>query len=553
MTNREVVETLRAGMVCHQSDDLDAAEAHYRRVILLAPGQPDALNYLGLIVQQRGESEEAIGLLKRAVTARPGAPAFWNNLGSVLTESQRHREGIQAFREVLRLMPSHVHANYNLGLALLEVGDVMLAVSAFRLTVGLEPDDAEFWNSLGEALSRAQHLEEALEAFHTARRLDPEFAEPFNNIGLALLDQGDARSAAEHFREALRLSPGMPAALSNLTRTRRFERADRAVLDEMMMALENSALNERELAQLHFAIGKVHDDSAEYELAFEHYRAGNEVKARLSCFDEQRHVDLVRRTMAVFDAETIARLSKLGSTTDKPVFIVGMPRSGSTLVEQILASHPKMETAGELPNMTVLCHGMSAVLDVDDDYPECAIALNSSLSARFANDYLSALGGEANTVRVVDKMLTNFLYLGVINLLFPRAKVIYCRRDPRDVCLSNYFQLFEAGQFYSYRLDTLASYYRSCLRLMAHWKTVSTYSIHEVTYEDLVQRQEAVSRELIDFCGLPWNEACLEFHRSKRSVHTASNWQVRQKIYRRSVGRWKHYAGYLPESILDLP
>lgn len=553
MTGPSLIETLSAAMVCHRSGDIEEAELHYRRALSINPHEPEALYYLGLIVDQRGDSAQAIELLRCAVAVRTDDPARWNNLGNLLNESDQLAEAIKAYREAINLMPTHINANYNLGLALLKLGEADDAVAALRQTVELTPRDAECWNSLGEALIRAQSFEEALEAFRTAYRLDPQLAEACNNLGLALLDLGDSKSAIEHFHEALRLSPGMPEGLSNLARTRRFERSNRSELDEMMAALENPSLDERGKTLLHFAIGKVFDDCGDYEHAFEHYRAGNDLKAQRVNFDERCHAEFVKRTTAVFDTNMISRLARFGSDSETPVFIVGLPRSGSSLVEQIIASHPQAKGTGEIGYITEMCHRMGADLGVEEDYPECANLIDEPSAARFASGYLGVLGSvNPAALRVTDKMLTNFLFLGLINVLFPKAKIIHCRRDPRDVCLSNYFQLFGAGQFFSYRLDTIASYYHEFKRLMAHWNTAMTLTVHEVVYEDLVARQEEVSRELIAYCGLPWNDACLEFHRSKRAVHTASHWQVRQKIYHRSVGRWQHYERYLPESILAL-
>ena len=553
MTTPNVIETLRGAMSAHQSGDLTSAESLYREVIEADPRQTDALHYLGLILQQRGSVRDAIGLLKQAVEIRADDPACWNNLGNMLSETKRSLEAVGAYQEAVRLKPDHVNAIYNLGLVLLDTGDSQAAVKSIRRGLELEPNDAEMWNSLGEALTRAQSFDEALDAFQTAYRLAPDFAEACNNLGLAFLDRGESQTAIDHFHEALRLSPGMPEALANLARSRRFTVEDRDQLDVMARVLRSGSIDERGRALLHFSLGKVYDDCGEYDRAFEHYTSGNDLKAQQNRFDSQRHTDLVTRTVAAFSAESLGQFRGLGSDDKSPVFIIGMPRSGSSLVEQIVASHPNAVGVGEFGYLTELCHRLSSELATENDYPECVAAIDRAAATRLSQGYLDALRkGAKGAERVTDKMLTNFLYLGIIDVLFPKAKVIHCRRDARDVCLSNYFQLFGAGQFYSYGLDSIATYYRDYLRLMTHWSEVLTIEVNDVVYEELVHDQETVSRSLIDYCGLPWDDTCLSFHQTRRSVHTASNWQVRQRVYRGSVGRWRNYTKHLPESILSL-
>ena len=540
-------------MAAHQIGDLTTAEPLYRQVVELEPQQADALHYLGLILQQRGESAQAIELLKRALDARANNPECWSNLGNMLSEANRRLEAIDAYTQALRLRPSHVNTHYNLGLVLFDVGDFKAAVASIRRAINLSPDDAQMWNSLGEALTRAQSFDEAFDAFHTSYRLAPDFAEACNNLGLAYLDRGESQAANKLFREGLRLDPKLPEAWANLVRSRRYTAADKGELDAMLGLLEKGSLDARGCTLMHFSLGKAYDDCGDYDRAFTHYATGNDLKARECHFDLERHRDLVTRTIEVFDFDLFQQLRGLGANTEEPIFIIGMPRSGSSLVEQIVASHPQAAGVGEFSYMTELCHRLSEELASNVAYPECVGAIDVSTARRLSEGYVTALTERsAGAKRVADKMLSNFLYLGVIAVLFPNAKIIHCRRDARDISLSNYFQLFGAGQFYSYRLDGIASYYQEYSRLMKHWRKVLPIEIHEVVYEDLVQEQEEISRKLIQYCSLPWDDACLTYYQTHRSVHTASNWQVRQKVYKSSSARWKKYAQYLPESVLSL-
>jgi len=250
--------------------------------------------------------------------------------------------------------------------------------------------------------------------------------------------------------------------------------------------------------------------------------------------------------IATFGAEFFARTDRAGSQSELPVFIVGMPRSGTTLVEQILASHPMVHGAGELDYMRRIMQTLPERLGVQRPIPECAANIDTALAERIAEEHLQHLREHsASALRITDKTPSNFLRLGLIALLFPKARIIHCQRDPLDTCLSCYFLRFGQGQAFAYDLDDLGRYYRDCARLMEHWRRVLPSPLLEVPYEALVADQEGWSRRLIAFLGLDWDDRCLAFYRSERQVKTASVWQVRQPVYASSIGRWRRYAKHL--------
>jgi hypothetical protein len=281
-----------------------------------------------------------------------------------------------------------------------------------------------------------------------------------------------------------------------------------------------------------------------FDDAFEHFRQANELSG--AAFDSKRGVAATDRLIDTFSADFLAGRSGFGDPSERPIFIVGMPRSGTTLTEQIVASHPKICGAGELETMFHMVDAVPGLAGANKRYPECVRDLTQASARDLARRYLVELNRYSRTaVRITDKMPHNFDKLGLISLMFPRARIIHCRRDPIDTCLSCFMHEFHKQHTYNCDLASLGLYYREYERLMAHWRTALPIALFELRYEDLVADQEAVSRALIEFCGLPWDDRCLEFHRADRSVQTPSAWQVRQPIYTKSVERWRKYQRHL--------
>jgi hypothetical protein len=328
--------------------------------------------------------------------------------------------------------------------------------------------------------------------------------------------------------------------------------ADVARIEE---ALRRQTLPLRDRVNFHFALACLRDRAGDFDAAFRHCDLGNAAKRELfqrqgAAFQPEAHARFVDRLMAVFTPEYFQRTPSHGSPSDLPVFIVGMPRSGTTLVEQILASHPAVHGAGEIRHLQQFVAELPGRLGSAAPYPECLDHLDEETSRRLAEQYLEGLrqlGGDR--ARVTDKVPVNFHQLGLIVTLFPRAQILHCLRDSHDVCWSCYFQNFRDVPF-SCDLRVLGAYYRRYEELMAHWRKVLPVPILDVRYEELVRDLEKGCREILDFCRLPWDGACLSFHRTRRMVRTASNLQVRQPVYTGSVGYWRNYATHL-DPLLD--
>jgi tetratricopeptide (TPR) repeat protein len=376
-----------------------------------------------------------------------------------------------------------------------------------------------------------------------ALAIDAGNVEAHNNLGSALKSKGLFAEAALEYEAALAIEPDYALAIKNLADISKIQ-PDDPLIPRIEQLLRSESLPVERREQCHFALGKCFNDVGTYDKAFEQYRAGNEIKKERHSFDAGAYARETDRLMATFDRAFFEQRNSHGSNSERPIFIVGMPRSGTTLVEQIIASHPDVFGAGELPHFNRLVKNLPARLR-DAAYPECVAGIDPKTASQLADEYLGYLRSlSPDAPQVTDKLPQNFRHLGLITLLLPHARIISCRREPLDVCLSCYFQDFFAQPF-SHDLADIGRFYREYDRLMAHWISVLPLPILEVQYEDLVGDMEAVSRRMISFCGLNWDDACLAFHKHERPVQTASDWQVRQPIYRTSVERWRRYEKHL--------
>ncbi len=548
MPRDRITALFQAALSKHQAGDLVAAEQGYQRLLEVDRQHADALHHLGLLLKDRGDLEEAISLLTRAVASRPNDAVCHNNLANMLKEQGRATEAIVAYRAAVRCNPDYANAYFNLAGLLLDQAELQAAIECYRQVLRLSPEDAETWNGLGAALRRRQRLTEAMEAFHTALRINPDSLDAHNNLGLVLTQLGDLEAAAACYRKAIELDADYAPVYENLAKSRRFGAGDRDEIRRLQALAESSKLSESGRISLHFALGKMLDDCGMFEQAFGHYRTANVLRRKTKDFHREQCVTDVSHTIETFSGDFFKQRQGSGHPSELPVFIVGMPRSGTTLVEQIIASHPQVFGADELMHIGDIATALPGRLQTEMAYPGCVPMIDATLVRSLAEDYLGklrALGGDA--LRVSDKMPSNLFLLGLIALMFSRARIIHCRRDPLGVCLSIYFHHFVYGYDYAYDLTDIGVYYRQYRRLMRHWHRVLPIEICDVQYEELVANQESESRRLIDYCGLPWDDRCLAYHKNDRAVQSMSNWQVRQPIYTDSIRRWKHYEKHLDE------
>jgi protein O-GlcNAc transferase len=504
------------------------------------PQDVEVHSNLGSALRRAGRVDEAIASYRRALEISPGIAEVWNNLGNAQLDQGRFDDAVESFRRALGLKSNFAKPYNNLGNALRYLGRLDEAVAAYRRAVELDPDLAEAHNNLAIVLRMQNRPAEAESCCRRALKVDPELVAAIMLLAELHSDRGQFTAAEELFKRASALEPDSPEAWAGVAGLRRMTGADSDWLAGAQR-IAGKRLAPRREVPLRYALGKYFDDVTDYAQAFVNYRRANELaKVNLPAHDRRILEQSIDRMIQSYDRVWLsgARVNPLGN--ERPVFIVGMPRSGTTLAEQILASHDAVFGAGELPfwNTAASIYAASRSTGNDDD---------PSVLRGLADDYLSMLSDVSDGARrVVDKMPANFLYLGLIHAALPDARIIHMRRNPIDTCLSIYFQNFDALHPYANDLADLAHYHGEYLRLMEHWRlTLPPGTILEVPYEGLVEDPEGWSRRMLEFIALPWDPKCLDFHRTTRTVSTFSKWQARQKIVKSSVERWRHYQEFI--------
>jgi tetratricopeptide (TPR) repeat protein len=543
-----VAELVRRAAEMHRAGRLAEAESLYREALAAEPRNASLHNDLGVAQQDLGRLDAAERSFRAAAACDPTLvdPVF--NLGLLCLRGSRINEAVACLKRAVALDPDHGRAHALLAEILVRQGDAVEGGVAARRAAALRPDDFDLQRGLGKVLADLADWDGALACWDRALALRP--GDPATVAGKAAVlgNRGDVEAAYGLIEPLLAGDvPDPRAALVLGLHARRLGRQEEA-LERVERALGAPGLGWVDRKDLCFVAGRLHDALGHYEAAFARYAEGNRLAAEgleaVFVWPE------AERIIAAFGAARLAAMprasERAAAGAERVVFIVGMPRSGTTLVEQILASHPQVHGAGELHDVARMTASLPHLLKTRTPYPECAAGLTPEVADTLARWYLDRLGALApDAARVTDKMPQNFLHLGLIARCLPGARVIHCVRDPVDTCLSCYFQDFGGGHGYAYDLEELGRTYRDYRRLMAHWGRVLDLPLHTVAYEAMVAEPERESRALVDFCGLDWDPACLRFHESGRHVRTSSRDQVNRPIYRSSAGRRRHYERHL--------
>jgi len=498
---------LQQAISLHQAGHLPQAESLYRQILSVEPNHPQALNFLGILAHQLGKNKIGAELIGKALSHSPDYAQAHNNLGIILNDQ----------------------------------GKLEDAVTSYSRALALKSDYAEAYNNLGNTLRDQGKLREAFTSFQQALSLKPDFVEAYYNLGNVLGDQGKFDEAEIFLKKALSINPDYVRAFCSLSTIVKFTEVDDVIREMEDLYISKKELSDSDRIHLGFALGKVFEDLGDYDKSFSYILAANSLKRGSYEYSIQNDHVYIEKIKKTFVPDFFLSHHGLGNKDRTPIFILGMPRSGTTLVEQILASHPLVFGAGELLLLNSLikdiCTGPPTVC-----FPDCMLDLRSETFERMGLSYIEKIREYSSDAKyITDKMPHNFLYIGLIKIILPDAKIIHCTRNPMDNCYSIFKNHFSAHHEYAYDMAELGQYYNLYRDLMNHWEKVLPGFIYSLKYEELVTNQKHETKSLLDFCNLPWNESCLSFHKTKRVIITSSLKQVRQHINKDSVELWKKY------------
>jgi tetratricopeptide (TPR) repeat protein len=530
----------------------DEALEHYQRALLLRENYAEAYNNMAAILRDRDQVAEAEHAYRRAISLKRHYLEAYGNLASLLVEQDRGDEALRVLGDALEINSNHVPTLLQVARTQLSKGNYTQAEHACRLAIEQDPNSAEAHAVLGEVFHETDRFPEALASFETALTLKPDFSEANNYYGICLKSVGRLEEARDQLLKTLEMNPQAYGCYANLADMETFT-ADHPhfLAMEAIMREASDPMSERYMA-LHFGLGKAYEDLGDYDKAFSHFQTGATLKRATLNYQESEAFAFFDSIRDTFNADFFANRPFEGNPSSLPVFIIGMPRSGSTLVEQILSSHPQAYGAGEIKEFTRRLSGLRSRFPSLPKYPHIATKMNQAHYKIVADGYLDAMRNySAASSRVSDKLLTNYYFAGMLHVMFPNAKFIHTRRNPVDTCLSAYTKLFKDDMPHSYDFGELGRYYKKYEELMAHWdKMLPPGVMMTVVYEEIVENLETSARELLDFVGLTWDPACLSFHESSRPIKTASVVQVRKPVYKTSIEKWRRYGSRL-QPLLD--
>ena len=523
------------------------AEKRWTAALALRPDYAEVYSNLANLLNDQGEYDRAEGAARKALEINPRLADAYINLVGVETARHRHDEALRWLEALIAFAPNHPRALAARALTLKDLDRLDEALDTARRAVAAAPESPEGHNAVGQVFQAMGQFEPALAAYDRAATLPgPGQQDAIANRGTLYVEFGRKAEASKAFEEAAEAFPNSAGILCGQTDLRSFEPGD-PLIAKMQSMLAREGITVADRTTLHFGLGKAFLDIGDSEQAFRHYDEGNRLKRSTYAYDADADERWMASIAEVFSPEFLEAKAALGARSDAPIFVVGMPRSGTTLVEQILASHPMIHGAGELRRLHTLVDGIA-------DFPASAPNLSAAQLKALGEAYLAYVAPMAAGRRhVVDKMPSNFQLCGVIRLILPDAHIIHCRRDPVDTCLSCYTKLFAGEQAFTYNQTEVGRFHRAYQALTAHWRaTLPSSHFLEVDYEAVVENIEAETRRMLDFLGLPWDEACLRFHETERPVRTASVNQVRQPLYRTSAGRWRKHGAHLQPLIAAL-
>ena len=529
----------------HDFEKLDDAIAIYQEYLLLVPDDPEVLHWLGRICHDKKEYEQAIIYYQRALEKSPGRVDSLNGLGLTHHAQGDYEQAVACYEQALKYQPNDYIVLNNLGCTFRILQKFDKATACFRKTLSIEPSYAEAHYNLGFVLSLQQMYADSFDSLQLALSIKPEYPEAYALLGKNYLVQGDFNNALASCKKSLSINPYDEMAVFLMASIQNCAEDKDTVTKIEHLFLQKDIKDEQKRYSA-FALGKAYADTGDYDKSFFYLSEGNRLERRsyeYSIEEDERLFDLIKE---VYNELYILKHSNEDNKDNTPIFILGMPRSGTSLVEQILASHPDVYGAGELEDLQRIILNLTGHNSPFEAFEK--ISRNGGdFYELLAEEYLVGSRKHSSSAKfITDKMPHNFLYIGAIRLAFPNAKIIHCVRGPMDNCFSIYKHLFEGGWHkYANDLQELGQYYLIYLDLMKYWNNVFPGSIYDLKYEDMIADQEGETRKLLQHCGLSWNDQCLSFYKTSRNVSTLSLVQVRKPIYKDSVQLWEKYRKHL--------
>jgi tetratricopeptide (TPR) repeat protein len=537
------------GLALYELKRLEVSIECYNKAIEINAGFAEAYYHRALVLRDLKRFQESLVSFDRVIALKPDFADAYINRGNVLCDLYRLEEALASLDQAIALRPDYAEAYSNRGNVLRALRRFDEALASSDKAIALKPGSARVHINRGNVLYELNRVDEALASFDKAIALDPSVADSYNNRGRVLIELGQSQEAYAAHLEALRLDPKSITAYFYLAGSKTFSAGDPHLAAMESLARSEQALSNDDCTKLDFTLGKAYADLKDYRRSFTHLRAGNARKRATINYDEKSVFDFFDRIESVFTRDLIVAKASGGyPSSSLPVFVLGMPRSGTTLVEQIIASHPMVHGAGELHMLQEIVHSVRGPAGDMVSYPELALTLDASGLRQVGERYVDRLHELApGAERITDKMPANWYLVGLIHLTLPNAKILHVVRDPIDTCLSCFSNLFFSDtQNQTYDLGEIGRYYKRYQRLMAHWRCIlPSECFLDVQYENVVADLESEARRILAYCGLPWDHRCLAFHKSKRLVRTASAEQIRQPIYKSAVGRWRVYEEFL--------
>jgi len=544
-----VVGHLNLGQAYAALKKYQASELAYRKALALKPGDPDVQVRLAIALAEQGNFSEAKTMLLKLLQKQPRLVDALDVLGDIYYQTEQFQDAIKYYKDALSIAPDRVDSNYYLGNSCFRLGLDDKALYYFQNVINLDPDNISARIHIGHCFKQNGESDKARKAYEEALKIAPGTMAATVGIIDLCEREGAFETAYELLLPQIKNSKeNVDLATTFVRLCHRFGNCDEAI-EYAQKTLDKENISDQDISRLEYALGRRFDKMGDFETAFSHYNRANLISRQP--FDINEHRLFIDALIQVYSWQFFTQSPRAKIRSDRPVFIVGMPRSGTSLVEQILASHPEVFGAGELTDVGDAVQFINAAGQLQ--YPSNMKDISSDILDDIAGRYLEHINALSSTARrITDKQPINFLHLGLIALLFPDARIIHCTRNPMDNCLSIYFQGFSEANRYATDLEHIGAYYREYLRFMQHITSLIDMPVLNVSYEELVNNQEEVTRNMLAFIDLDWDQQCLNFHKNRRFVATPSYDQVRETIYTNAIDRWKNYEKHLKPLIDSL-